>query len=50
MLPDPDGDAYVIGSTATFELSPSDASLLQEAQSAGEIRASATCCHKGAVK
>jgi len=34
---DPDGDAYVIGSTATFELSPSDASLLQEAQSAGEI-------------
>ncbi len=34
---DPEGDAYVIGSTATFELSPSDATLLQEAQSSGEI-------------
>ncbi len=34
---DPEGEAYVIGSTATFELSPEDAVLLQEAQSAGEI-------------
>jgi len=34
---DPEGEAYVIGSTATFELSPSDASLLQEAQASGEI-------------
>lgn len=34
---DPEGEAYVIGSTATFELSPSDATLLQEAQSSGEI-------------
>lgn len=34
---DPEGEAYVIGSTATFELSPEDAVLLQEAQSSGEI-------------
>eukprot|EP00919_Chromeraceae_sp_WS-2016_P079572 GHVR01188270.1.p1 GENE.GHVR01188270.1~~GHVR01188270.1.p1 ORF type:complete len:289 (-),score=31.01 GHVR01188270.1:9-875(-) len=34
---DPEGAAFVIGSTATFELSPSDATLLQEAQSSGEI-------------
>ncbi len=34
---DPEGEAYVIGSTATFELSPDDAVMLQEAQSAGEI-------------
>lgn len=34
---DPEGEAFVIGSTATFELSPSDATLLQEAQSSGEI-------------
>lgn len=34
---DPEGEAYVIGSTATFELSPDDAVLLQEAQSSGEI-------------
>ncbi len=34
---DPEGDAYVIGSTATFELSPGDATILQEAQSAGDI-------------
>jgi len=34
---DPESEAYVIGSTATFELSPSDATLLQEAQSSGEI-------------
>jgi pilus assembly protein CpaB len=34
---DPEGEPYVIGSTATFELSPSDAVLLQEAQSSGEI-------------
>lgn len=34
---DPEGEAFVIGSTATFELSPSDSTLLQEAQSSGEI-------------
>lgn len=34
---DPEGAAFVIGSTATFELSPADATLLQEAQSSGEI-------------
>jgi len=34
---DTEGEAYVIGSTATFELSPDDAVLLQEAQSSGEI-------------
>lgn len=34
---DVEGEAYVIGSTATFELSSEDAVLLQEAQSSGEI-------------
>jgi pilus assembly protein CpaB len=34
---DPEGEPYVIGSTATFELSPDDAVLLNEAQSSGEI-------------
>ena len=34
---DTEGEAYVIGSTATFELSSDDSVLLQEAQSSGEI-------------
>ncbi len=35
--PNPDGSAYVIGSTALLEMSPSDAETLIEAQSRGEI-------------
>ncbi|RKQ72070.1 pilus assembly protein CpaB [Litorimonas taeanensis] len=34
---DPEGEPYVIGSSATFELSPADTVLLQEAQSSGEL-------------